>query len=245
MTKEEIDASLKKTLGISPDDGIFKEDNEKLAEILADTSKAISEMNLNTVEEKKQMTMAVDVARQASLDFKNNPTESTAEFAKRSVVSAQDTLESISDQTKLMSETVEHIYGLITSSGIVDPDLVSSFAVLVSSAKDLWALKLDVYKMLLGQIQAINMENLKQEHRLELEEKKYELKRKLALETKNAGLNVGDKKFVFDNTEILKHISDIKRGKKAVVDVVEVEPEDVDVTVDDDDEPPSEDELSQ
>lgn len=224
MTKEEIDASLNKTLGLDPGDDIFKKDNEALEKILADTSDAISEMNKNTVDEKKKMGDMIVSAKSASDQFLAKPTKSTSEFAQNSLVAAQDTLASISEQTKLMSATVQHIYEIITSSGIVDPDLVSSFAVLVSSAKDLWAMKLDVYKMMLGQIQAINMENLKQAHRLELEEKKFELKKRLANETKNTNVDCGDKKYIFDNAQFLKSMSAMKRGNVDIVDVPTVEP---------------------
>jgi len=225
MTKEEIDASLKKTLGFDPGDNIFKEDNDQLDKILADTSEAISAMNLSTVEEKQKVCDMINVAKKANTEYLDNPTDSSAEFARRAIVSAQTTLSSISEQTALMSETVNHIYKIITTSGIVDPDLVSSFAVLVSSAKDLWAMKLDVYKMLLGQIQAVNMENLKQMHRIELEREKFELKKKLAESSKATPIDAGSKTFVFDNTQILKKISAAKRGQvEEVVDVEVKEP---------------------
>lgn len=222
MTKEEIDESLKKTLGFSPDDDLFKTDSEALERIMADTTEAISAMNKNSVEEREKVGGLVDIARKAYDDYKACPTESSAEFAQRAVVSAQDTLASISDQTKLMSDTVNHIYKIIVTSGIVDPDLVSSFAVLVSSSKDLWAMKLDVYKMLLGQIQAVNMENLKQMHRIELEREKFELKKKLAESAKAAPIDASSKTFVFDNTQLLKSISAAKRGTITDVEDVQV-----------------------
>ena len=88
------------------------------------------------------------------------------------VESAFKSIEDLVDTTKQMIGTV---YSIISSCDVLDSETVSAAASLITSTKQLIAEYLGLYKQRVKFFDNVKMETLKQQHRLELMERKYQL----------------------------------------------------------------------
>lgn len=88
------------------------------------------------------------------------------------VESAFKSIEDLVDTTKQMIGTV---YSIISSCDVLDSETVSAAASLITSTKSLISEYLGLYKQRVKFFDNMKMETLKQQHRLELLEKKYQL----------------------------------------------------------------------
>lgn len=88
------------------------------------------------------------------------------------VESAFKSIEDLVDTTKQMIGTV---YSIISSCDVLDSETVSAAASLITSTKQLIAEYLGLYKQRVKFFDNVKMETLKQQHRIELMEKKYQL----------------------------------------------------------------------
>lgn len=88
------------------------------------------------------------------------------------VESAFKSIEDLVDTTKQMIGTV---YSIISSCDVLDSETVSAAASLITSTKQLIAEYLGLYKQRVKFFDSVKMETLKQQHRIELLERKYQL----------------------------------------------------------------------
>ena len=88
------------------------------------------------------------------------------------VEAAFKSIEDLVDTTKQMIGTV---YSIISSCDVLDSETVSAAASLITSTKQLIAEYLGLYKQRVKFFDNVKMETLKQQHRLELMERKYQL----------------------------------------------------------------------
>ena len=88
------------------------------------------------------------------------------------VESAFKSIEDLVDTTKQMIGTV---YSIISSCDVLDSETVSAAASLITSTKQLIAEYLGLYKQRVKFFDNVKMETLKQQHRIELLERKYQL----------------------------------------------------------------------
>ena len=86
--------------------------------------------------------------------------------------SAFKSIEDLVDTTKQMIGTV---YSIISSCDVLDSETVSAAASLITSTKQLIAEYLGLYKQRVKFFDSVKMETLKQQHRIELLERKYQL----------------------------------------------------------------------
>lgn len=91
------------------------------------------------------------------------------------VESAFKSIEDLVDTTKQMIGTV---YSIISSCDVLDSETVSAAASLITSTKQLIGEYLGLYKQRVKFFDNVKMETLKQQHRLELMERKYQLDQK-------------------------------------------------------------------
>ena len=88
------------------------------------------------------------------------------------VESAFKSIEDLVDTTKQMIGTV---YSIISSCDVLDSETVSAAAALITSTKQLIAEYLGLYKQRVKFFDTMKLEMLKQQHRIELMERKYQL----------------------------------------------------------------------
>lgn len=91
------------------------------------------------------------------------------------MVNVEGAFKSIEDLVDTTKQMIGTVYSIISSCDVLDSETVSAAASLITSTKQLIAEYLGLYKQRVKFFDNVKLETLKQQHRMELLERKYQL----------------------------------------------------------------------
>lgn len=104
------------------------------------------------------------------------------------IVATQKNLEQIDDLIVVSKNVMQHVYGVVTSTDILDAATIAAAAKLISETRALIAEHLTIQKDERDFLNKVQMEAIKHRHQMELMEKKFELEQK-RFQQKNPAMN--------------------------------------------------------
>lgn len=158
--KEKLDEKL----GIKSVDELFNSDD--IDEILKDSNIEIQKIDKEVAVIEKKIT-------NESTELQTNPTNTL------SIYNMENSLSELSFLIEKSKAIIGNLYNYISSQDFADPDLISATAKMIESSRIVIADYIELYKDKMRMIHEYNLENLKHKNRMELEERKMELKKQL------------------------------------------------------------------
>lgn len=104
------------------------------------------------------------------------------------LMATEKNLQEIDELIVVSKNVMNHVYGVVTSTDILDAATISAAAKLISETRALIAEHLTIQKDERDYLNKVQMENIKHRHQMELMEKKFELEQK-RFQQKNPALN--------------------------------------------------------
>ena len=155
-------------------DGISTDETQS---VIDQTAKLIEETKekVDEIEDKFQHNIQVidDAKNQIQTTMKDG--DGSASVRIDNMVNVESAFKSIEDLVDTTKQMIGTVYSIISSCDVLDSETVSAAASLITSTKQLIAEYLGLYKQRVKFFDNVKMETLKQQHRLELMERKYQL----------------------------------------------------------------------
>lgn len=133
-------------------------------------------------------TTVVNNAPPPNMPPKKRDDLSINEKDDRELAETQRNLAQIDELIAVSKNVMQHVYGVVTSTDILDAATITAAAKLISETRALIAEHLTIQKDERDFLNKVQMESIKHRHQMELMEKKYELEQK-RLQQKNPPLD--------------------------------------------------------
>lgn len=151
---------------------------------------------IDEIDEKFQANMQVIDNAQTQLQCSQD-TEGSAANRIDTLVNVEGAFKSIEDLVDTTKSMLGNVYGIISSCDVLDSETVGAAASLIGETRQLIAEYTGLYKQRVKFFDNVKMEELKQRHKLELLERKYQLdaerdERKMKNQSIPADANVVD-----------------------------------------------------
>lgn len=104
------------------------------------------------------------------------------------LMATEKNLQEIDELIVVSKNVMNHVYGVVTSTDILDAATISAAAKLISETRALIAEHLTIQKDERDYLNKVQMENIKHRHQMELMEKRFELEQK-RFQQKNPAMN--------------------------------------------------------
>ena len=145
--------------------------------VIDQTAKLIEETKEKVDEIEGQFQHNIQVIDEAKNQIQTNMKDGDGSASVRidNMVNVESAFKSIEDLVDTTKQMIGTVYSIISSCDVLDSETVSAAASLITSTKQLIAEYLGLYKQRVKFFDNVKMETLKQQHRLELMERKYQL----------------------------------------------------------------------
>ena len=172
---------LNELLGIQEGQSFDDYMNEATAPV--DETQAVIDQTTQLIEETKAKVDEIDEKFQQNLQVIDNAkseiqvADQNGSASKRidNLVNVENAFKSIEDLVDTTKQMIVNVYGIISSCDVLDSETVSAAAALIGETRQLIAEYTSLYKQRIKFFDNVKMESLKQEHRLELLERKHQL----------------------------------------------------------------------
>lgn len=163
---------------------------DQTAQLIKETKDKVSEMD-------DQLNHQIEVIDQGKLQIQSMDENGSASVRIDTMVNVENAFKSIEDLVDTTKQMIANVYGIISSCDVLDSETVSAAASLIGETRQLIGEYTSLYKQRVKFFDQVKMEQLKQQHKLELLERKYQLdaekdERKMKNQSIPADANVVD-----------------------------------------------------
>ena len=172
-------------------------DMSETQSVIDQTSKLIQETKDKSSEMDDQLNHQIEVIDQGKLQIQSMDENGSASQRIDTMVNVENAFKSIEDLVDTTKQMIANVYGIISSCDVLDSETVSAAASLIGETRQLIGEYTSLYKQRVKFFDQVKMEQLKQQHKIELLERKYQLdaekeERKMKNQSIPADANVVD-----------------------------------------------------
>ena len=143
---------------------------DQTTQLLEETKAKVDE-----IDEKFQENMEVINTAQTQIQASGQDGNGSASVRIDNLINVENAFKSIEDLVDTTKTMISNVYGIISSCDVLDSETVAAAASLIGETRQLIAEYTSLYKQRIKFFDNVKMEQLKQEHRLELLERKHQL----------------------------------------------------------------------
>ena len=144
-------------------------------QVIDQTAKVIEETKAQVGELDEQFKQNLQVIDNASSAVQSQDANGSASVRIDNLVNVENAFKSIEDLVDTTKQMIVNVYGIISSCDVLDSETVSAAASLIGETRQLIAEYTSLYKQRVKFFDNVKMETLKQQHRLDLLERKHQL----------------------------------------------------------------------
>ena len=141
---------------------------DQTAQLIQDTKDKVSEMD-------EQLNHQIEIIDQGKLQIQSMDENGSASQRIDTMVNVENAFKSIEDLVDTTKQMIANVYGIISSCDVLDSETVSAAASLIGETRQLIGEYTSLYKQRVKFFDQVKMEQLKQQNRLELLERKHQL----------------------------------------------------------------------
>lgn len=141
---------------------------DQTAQLIQDTKDKVSEMD-------EQLNHQIEIIDQGKLQIQSMDENGSASQRIDAMVNVENAFKSIEDLVDTTKQMIANVYGIISSCDVLDSETVSAAASLIGETRQLIGEYTSLYKQRVKFFDQVKMEQLKQQNRLELLERKHQL----------------------------------------------------------------------
>ena len=141
---------------------------DQTAQLIQDTKDKVSEMD-------EQLNHHIEIIDQGKLQIQSMDENGSASQRIDTMVNVENAFKSIEDLVDTTKQMIANVYGIISSCDVLDSETVSAAASLIGETRQLIGEYTSLYKQRVKFFDQVKMEQLKQQNRLELLERKHQL----------------------------------------------------------------------
>ena len=141
---------------------------DQTAQLIQDTKDKVSEMD-------EQLNHQIEIIDQGKLQIQSTDENGSASQRIDTMVNVENAFKSIEDLVDTTKQMIANVYGIISSCDVLDSETVSAAASLIGETRQLIGEYTSLYKQRVKFFDQVKMEQLKQQNRLELLERKHQL----------------------------------------------------------------------
>ena len=172
-------------------------DMSETQSVIDQTAKLIQETKDKVSEMDDQLNHQIEVIDQGKLQIQSMDENGSASKRIDTMVNVENAFKSIEDLVDTTKQMIANVYGIISSCDVLDSETVSAAASLIGETRQLIGEYTSLYKQRVKFFDQVKMEQLKQQHKIELLERKYQLdaekeERKMKNQSIPADANVVD-----------------------------------------------------
>ena len=143
---------------------------DQTAKLIEETKSKVDE-----IDEKFQENFQVIDNAKNQIQTSNKDANGSASVRIDNLVNVENAFKSIEDLVDSTKQMIGTVYGIISSCDVLDSETVSAAASLIGETRQLIAEYTSLYKQRIKFFDSVKMEQLKQQHKIELLERKYQL----------------------------------------------------------------------
>lgn len=144
---------------------------DQTAQLIEETKAKVDEID----EKFQQNLQVIDEAKNQVQNSSGIDSNGSASVRIDNLVNVENAFKSIEDLVDTTKQMIANVYGIISSCDVLDSETVAASASLIGETRQLIAEYTSLYKQRIKFFDNVKMEQLKQEHRLELLERKHQL----------------------------------------------------------------------
>lgn len=141
---------------------------DQTAQLIQDTKDKVSEMD-------EQLNHQIEIIDQGKLQIQSMDENGSASQRIDTMVNVENAFKSIEDLVDTTKQMIANVYGIISSCDVLDSETVTAAASLIGETRQLIGEYTSLYKQRVKFFDQVKMEQLKQQNRLELLERKHQL----------------------------------------------------------------------
>ena len=141
---------------------------DQTAQLIQDTKDKVSEMD-------EQLNHQIEIIDQGKLQIQSMDENGSASQRIDTMVNVENAFKSIEDLVDTTKQMIANVYGIISSCDVLESETVSAAASLIGETRQLIGEYTSLYKQRVKFFDQVKMEQLKQQNRLELLERKHQL----------------------------------------------------------------------
>lgn len=141
---------------------------DQTAQLIQDTKDKVSAMD-------EQLNHQIEIIDQGKLQIQSMDENGSASQRIDTMVNVENAFKSIEDLVDTTKQMIANVYGIISSCDVLDSETVSAAASLIGETRQLIGEYTSLYKQRVKFFDQVKMEQLKQQNRLELLERKHQL----------------------------------------------------------------------
>lgn len=145
--------------------------------VIDQTTKLIEETKskVDEIDEKFQENFSIIEKTKNEIQQSSKDENGSASVRIDNLVNVENAFKSIEDLVDTTKQMIGTVYGIISSCDVLDSETVAASASLIGETRQLIAEYTSLYKQRIKFFDNVKMEMLKQQHKLELLERKYQL----------------------------------------------------------------------
>ena len=145
--------------------------------VIDQTTQLIEETKAKVDEIDEKFQQNIQVIDNAKTQLQQNSQDGNGSASVRidNLVNVENAFKSIEDLVDTTKQMIANVYGIISSCDVLDAETVAAAASLIGETRQLISEYTSLYKQRIKFFDNVKMEQLKQEHRLEVLERKYQL----------------------------------------------------------------------